>query len=252
MRNERPSRLRHPGRRALLIGLAVVMILLGVGGGLWLAQQPRHDVAVPDPGHVSTLPNQGNSLLYLSASGEGSGYMDTLTMLRTSDGTLLWQYQVPGAILGGNESGGAPLDRPVQIVNGVIYFAVDADASYHPSSSSLHRLVALRVNDGTLLWQHQIQTRFVVLVSVSDGVACFQITPLPDFTNYFLTLQCYRADTGAFAWENQWSDLNEVIYPPSENPGGSNALLYFVSPIPVQDQPVYALLGLAHGPHVVS
>ncbi len=214
------TRLRHPGRRALLIGLAALIVLLGLGGGLWLALQPRH---------VATVPNQGNSLLYLSASGQGNGYEDTLTMIRTSDGALLWHYQIPGQFDTGLTGQNAiQAGYAVQIVNGVIYFLVDTNPQSYPNAS-VHKLIALRASDGSQLWQQQIQTGLASLLSVGDGVACIETTPKKyTYTDASLTIQCYRADSGSSAWNRSTGDI-AGDHLGAEFISSMNGLLYFLT-----------------------
>lgn len=219
--------LRHPGRRAFVIGLAVLTILLALGGGLWRSLQPRH---------VPTVPNQGNSLLYIStsvAAGLNGGSEDTLTMFRTSDGKELWHYHLPGAlstVLSRTDSA-VRAGTAVEVVNGVVYFLIDTNPQSYPNAS-LHQLMALRASDGSLLWQQQIQTGLAELITVGDGVVCIELTPKKNtYSADSLTLQGHRADTGAFVWQRQWSDLVGKYFSPFSliNLDG---LLYVTTSIP--------------------
>src|ERR1700674_3135670 len=93
--------------------------------------------------------NQGKSLLYISTSTQSNP--DTLTMLRSGDGKQLWQYRMHGDLATGLETPGVAVRQglALQVVNGIIYFAVAAPSN--PDTTS-YTIMALRADNGLVVW----------------------------------------------------------------------------------------------------
>ncbi|GEM_PF-3517658 len=228
--------LHLPGRRVLLIGLALAIVLVaGLVGGILLLQ--RHAAPAPVFRHVPNAPNRGASLLSLSTPGNspnGNG-VSRLTMLRTSDGATLWQYDLPGVLAtgGAGDVEEALQQGTLQIANGVIYFAIlDAPANTPNSPQSL---IALRASDGTLLWRQEVQEVCAQMVGVSDGVVICSGAASPGTDSHTvppLIFSGYDAKTGARVWQRAVSDItgSSGIAPPTlidgvlYCPGGSRAV----------------------------
>src|ERR1700681_4589423 len=79
--------------------------------------------------HEHPVLNQVQSLLYLSTSTQS--HPDTLTMLRSGDGKQLWQYRMLGDLAIGLQPPGVAVRQglALQVVNGIIYFAVAAPSN---------------------------------------------------------------------------------------------------------------------------
>jgi outer membrane protein assembly factor BamB len=78
-----------------------------------------------------TLPTVVDGTIYIGA--------DTVSALRTHDGTSLWSHAVQPSVLA------APIAR-----DGVVYAATAGNFDHHS------RVLALRANDGTLLWEYEV------------------------------------------------------------------------------------------------
>lgn len=197
------SRLHLPGRSALVVGSALIVILVVslVAEIITLPHRPVFQ-------HTPNAPNQGASLLLLGSPNDNpyNTYITRLTMTRTSDGAVLWQYDLPGVLATGQiAQEGALLDgTAIQIVNGAVYFAVDPMPLGNPNR--MQSLVALRASDGTPLWQAQIQGSFLEIIGVSDGVVCVE-AGLPHPQGNDMLLAGYDAKTGARVWQRSSSDV---------------------------------------------
>ncbi len=213
--------LHLPGRRPLLIGLALAIVLVaGLVGGILLLQ--RHAAPAPVFRHVPNAPNLGASLLSLSTPSDSpnSSAVSRLTMLRTSDGATLWQYDLPGILATGGAGGvdEALQQGTLQIANGVIYFAiVDAPAN---TSTSPESLMALRASDDTLLWRQEVQAACAQMVGVSDGVVICSGTASPGTDSHAappMIFSGYDAKTGKRVWQRAVSDITGAngIAPPT-------------------------------------
>lgn len=150
------------------------------------------------------VPNQGKSLLYISTSTQSRP--DTLTMLRSGDGKQLWQYHMQGDLATGLASPEIAVQQgaALQVVNGVVYFAVAAPS--HLNSTS-YNLMALRADNGAVVWQKQVKVEFFQPLVMAGGEIC--VLEGPDahgISPSMLSLYAYNMETGALDWQRKWSD----------------------------------------------
>ncbi|HEV2461660.1 MAG TPA: PQQ-binding-like beta-propeller repeat protein [Ktedonobacterales bacterium] len=188
------------GRVAAGIALGALLIVALVGGLLYALVF----------GHSTPSPNQGKSVLVLSKPDtERIAAVTLLTMIRTSDGKVLWQYHLAGDLAGGL-SGTADeqlrAGTAVHIVNGVVYFAEVLDARPDRPPLTTFSLTALRADTGARLWQHQMQATTLEVLGISDGVLVAQATTGTNYAVDALTATGYRADTGALVWERRLAE----------------------------------------------
>ncbi len=158
-------------------------------------------------------PTLANGVIYIGAS-DGA-----ITAVRASDGSRLWQYRTSGAVY-------APL-----VINGVVYasdyvgnngpahlYALRASdgkllwsytrkdfindpivvdgVAYLTSNDGL--LAAVRVEDGTVLWRHEMKGQGVVIADVINGVIYGEI-----FGNQGPNhVDAWRASDGSRLWQS--------------------------------------------------
>ncbi len=191
------------GRRVAISLLVLLAVLAALVGGLVLRQ--RQSAATYH--HTPNAINTGNSLLYLS-SPTFAAQPTQLTMVRTSDGALLWQYALHGVLTTSEISttGDAiAAGEAVEIANGVIYFVVDPSPLGSPDR--VQYLTALRATDGAVLWQRGVRGAFVELFGVSDGVICIRVTQQHGSALASSAVAGYHAATGSQVWQRQESDV---------------------------------------------
>jgi outer membrane protein assembly factor BamB len=167
----RQSRALTPSGRRLILSLLVLLALAlvaALAGGVTLWQR----LHAPMYQHTPNAINTGKSILYLSSPGFAPA-PTLLTMVRTSDGATLWHYSLDGTL----SSGFAPtigealaLGQAVEVANGVVYFVDDPNHLGGPNR--VQELMALRAEDGTVLWRQPVQGALVELFGASDGVVC--------------------------------------------------------------------------------
>jgi outer membrane protein assembly factor BamB len=160
--------------------------------------------------HTSLSQNQGKSVLLLNnPTSDGYAIVSLLTMVRTSDGKVLWRYHLQGDLASGL-SGAADAQlragTAVYIVNGVIYFAEVLDARPDRPALTTYRLTALRADTGVPVWQRQMRATTLEVLGISDGVLVAQATTGSNYTVDALTATGYRADTGALVWEHRLAE----------------------------------------------
>jgi len=126
-----------------------------------------------------------------------SGVHDRFSALQVSDGKLMWSKSFAPTNL--NERAA---DYHMQLINKVLYILPDQ----FQNGSSEH-FFALRGNDGTLLWEHPLQTRSVSLVGVQGMVYLFSQG----------SLEAIREADGSSVWSSSPSQdgffiTNDAIY----------------------------------------
>lgn len=193
-------------RRRAAIGLALgaLLIVALVGGLLYTFVFGHASPSSPPP------LNQGKSVLVLSKpTTDRIAVVTLLTMVRTSDGKVLWQYHLAGDLasgLSGTAGDQLRAGTAVRIVNGVVYFAEVLDARPDRPALTTFSLTALRADTGAQLWRHQMQATTLETLGVSGGVVVAQATTGSNYTVDALTATGYRADTGALLWERQLAE----------------------------------------------
>jgi len=192
---------QHRGR-VVGLTLSVLLILVLVGG---LSRTFLF-------GRSSLSPNLGKSVLLLSNPTENRFALVTLlTMIRLSDGKVLWQYHLQGALANGYSYTNTIEEQlkagtAVRIVGGIVYFAQVFDARPDRPAMSTYSLTALRADTGALLWQHQMQATALEVVGISNGVLVAQVAVGSNSTVDVLTASGYRADTGSLVWERRMAE----------------------------------------------
>ncbi len=167
----------------------------------------------PLSGSHGVNPTLANGIIYIGAN-DGA-----VTAVRASDGSRLWQYRTSGAVY-------APL-----VINGVVYasdylgnnvpahmYALRASAgkllwsytrndfindpivvdgvAYLASNDGL--LAAVRAEDGTVLWRHDLKGQGVVIAEVINGVIYGEV-----FANQGPNhVDAWRASDGARLWQS--------------------------------------------------
>jgi outer membrane protein assembly factor BamB len=195
----------------MLLGLVGLVATLVGGVALW---QRLH---VPLYQHTPNAINTGQSILYLSSPSFAAAPTQ-LTMVRTSDGATLWHYSLRGTLSSGfarSLDEALANGQGVEVANGVVYFVLDPNSLGSPIREQ--QLLALRADDGALLWQQPVQGAFVELFGVSDGVVCLRITQQQGPRLVSSALSGYNARTGSLTWQRHGSDVT-----------GSQDLLYSV------------------------
>jgi outer membrane protein assembly factor BamB len=175
----------------------------GAGGGVTLWQR----LHVPVYQHTPNAINTSQSILYLSSPGFAPA-PTLLTMVRTSDGAVLWHDSLDGTLSSGfSPTLGEALahGQAVEVANGVVYFVVDPDHLGSPNREQ--ELLALRADDGTELWRQPVQGAFVEVFGVSDGVVCIRVTQQQGSELVSSALSGYNARTGSLTWQRQGSDV---------------------------------------------
>lgn len=187
------------GRVAWLALGALLIVALAVGLLYVFASRP-----------TSLTPNQGKSILILTnPTPGGNAIVSLLTMVRTGDGKVLWQYHLQGDLasgLSGTADAQLRARTAVYIVNGVVYFAEVLDTRPDRPALTTFRITALRAGNGARLWQQQLQATTLEVLGVSDGVLVAQATTGSNYTVDALTVAGYRADTGAVVWERRLAE----------------------------------------------
>lgn len=187
---------QHRGRVAGLT-LSVLVILLFLGGLLRTLLFSQ----------ISPSPNPGKSVLLLSNPSKNRfASVTLLTMIRISDGKVLWQYHLQSTLANGYSSTTEEqlkAGTAVRIVDGIVYFAEVFDASPDRPAMSTYSLTALQADTGALLWQHQMQATTLEVLGVSNGVLVSQATVGSNSTADALTVSGYRAESGSLVWERQ-------------------------------------------------
>lgn len=153
------------------------------------------------------VPNQGKSLLYISTSTQSSP--DTLTMLRSSDGRQLWQYHMHGYLAAGLAMPEEAIQQgaTLKVVNGVVYFAVAAPSTLNPTS---YTVMALRADNGTVVWQKQVKIGFFQPLVMADGEICvLEGSGTNGISSSSLSLYAYSMETGTLDWQRKWSDVSD-------------------------------------------
>ena len=148
--------------------------------------------------------NQGKSLLYISTSTQSNP--DTLTMLRSGDGKQLWQYRIHGDLATGLETPGVAVRQglALQVVNGIIYFAVAAPSNLDTTS---YTIMALRADNGLVVWQKHVKTGLFEPLVIAGGEICVLEGPNAHvIVPSALTLDAYNMKTGTLDWQRKWSD----------------------------------------------
>lgn len=208
MVNQEQHRFRS-SRRVIIVLILSLGLLSALGAGFLLLRQqsaqPFH--------HVKPALNTGASILYLGSSSFDDDPTQ-MTMLHTSDGSILWQYSLPGTLSAGefgDINQALQANQGLQIVNGVIYFVVDPMRLGNPNR--MQKLMALRASDGKLLWQRQIQGDYVEMLGVSDGVVCISATRLHSPTPSSWMLYGYSTESGSLVWQHQLGDVGSTVSP---------------------------------------
>jgi outer membrane protein assembly factor BamB len=195
---------RRPVIRLLvLLGLVAAVVGGIVGWQHFLHAPTFHPVYQHTPNAINT----GKSVLYLSSS-EFAPAPTQLTMMRTGDGAKLWQYSLHGTLSTGyvpTVSEALANGQAVEIANGVVYFVVDPNHLGSPDREQY--LMALRADDGAVLWQRPLQGAAVDLFGVSDGVVCLRITKQQGSLEVSSALYGYSAETGRSVWQRQGADV---------------------------------------------
>lgn len=200
----RPGPRKLSGGWLVLSLLALLGLAAALAGGV-VAWQRLH---APTFHHTPNAINTGKSILYFSKPGFNTDPTQ-LTMVRASDGTILWQYVMNGVL----SIGEAPTmqvalaaGQVVEVANGVIYFVVEKPAEN--SSSHEQDLMALRADTGAVLWRRSMPGFSVELFGVSDGVVCIRVTEAQGSQLTSSALFGYDARTGAVVWQRQDVDAS--------------------------------------------
>lgn len=199
----RQSRAQLSGRRLAMSLLALLGLVAALVGGVVVWQ--RLYAAVYH--HTPNVINTGKSILYLSSPSFAAAPTQ-LTMVRTSDGATLWRYSLVGELsLGNAPTIGEALasGQAVEVANGVIYFVVDPN--HLGSPGRVQELMALRADNGAVLWRQHVQGAQVELFGVSDGVVCIRVTQQQGSRVVSSALSGYNAQTGAPTWRRQGADV---------------------------------------------
>lgn len=164
--------------------------------------------------------NAGKSVLWLS-NPELDPYalVKYLTMIRTSDGSVLWQYHLQGTLAGGYahqltdqlHSGTA-----VRIVNGIVYFAEALHAGPDIPAMTTFSLTALRADTGTIMWRHQMIATTLEIMGISHGLLVSLMTTGSNSQVDTLSAAGYRADTGSLVWHRQIAEHISYGNPPAQ------------------------------------
>lgn len=195
--------LNLSGRRLAVSLLALLGLVAALAGGVVVWQR----LHAPVYHHTPNAINTGKSILYLSSPSFAAAPTQ-LTMVRTSDGATLWRNSLGGEL----STGDAPTigealanGHAVEVANGVIYFVVDPNHLGSPNREQ--ELMALRADDGAVLWRQPVRGALVELFGVSDGVVCIRVTQQQGSRLVSSALSGYNAQTGVPTWRRQGADV---------------------------------------------
>lgn len=196
------SWLRHLSlsqHRGLAVGLVLSVLLILILGGSLLRLFPFS--------RLSPSPNPGKSVLLLSNPTDNRfAPVTLLTMIRVSDGKVLWQYHLRGTLANGYShtiEEQLKAGTAVRIVDGIVFFAEVFDASPDRPAMSTYSLTALRADTGALLWQRQMQATTLEVLGISNDVLVSQATVGSNSIADALTASGYRAENGSVVWQHQ-------------------------------------------------
>jgi outer membrane protein assembly factor BamB len=168
----------------------LALIVLGLLGACGTApnapaQKPVTPVPSTEAAHQATI------LLYATYSApyntfDSQGFQDTVTALKASDGSVLWQYHVSGVVDTNDE-------HALMVVDGVVYITTNSVVNAGTQNvTSFGSVYALRAKDGTLLWHYQVKGG-IQLVAVIGGVVYITAGEL----------SALRASDGTVLWHRQ-------------------------------------------------
>jgi outer membrane protein assembly factor BamB len=180
---QRWRRVKHSQRVILFLCVLLLLAVLSSLARYWY-QTPQQ---------------QSQSVLLLSNPG-GNLFtpVTLLTMVRLSDGHVLWQYHIHGALNATADQLSA--GNAVRIVDGLVYFVENTLTDQNGPAQHPYNLIALRADTGTPVWQKSLQVTWLTIVSINQGlVICEQSTAATTQAST-ITLTGLRANNGAQAW----------------------------------------------------
>src|SRR5216110_1655204 len=128
-----------------LLALTVTSLLMACG--------PAASTRATHPATIVLYASNANHY----ASFDSPNFRDTVTALRTSDGSLLWRFQPAGVV--------STTDKyALTMVDDIVYITTNRGGSTITGT-----VYALHAADGSLLWHYELKDE-TQLVSIADGI----------------------------------------------------------------------------------